>query len=123
MLKPIEALQEYGRSQQMAVADIQRKQEKLLDALLNPMRSTHGESVVEVFAHGPEAMRLAAVKEDGDRFPHWAVQTWSVKEEGWVTQKSYDMKPEMRNIAYLDAKNWYPAPAQAGAMEKWAGDQ
>lgn len=120
MLKPIEALHEYGRSQHMTAAEIQRKQDKLLDALLNPTRTTHGESVVEVFAHGPEALRLAAVKEDGDRFPHWAVQTWSVMEEGWVTQKSYDMKPEMRNIAYLDAKNWYPAPTQAAAVEKWA---
>lgn len=119
MLKPIEALHEYGRSQHMTAAEIQRKQDKLLDALLNPTR-TNGEYVVEVFAHGPEALRLAAVKEDGDRLPHWAVQTWSVMEEGWLTQKSYDMKPEMRNIAYLDAKNWYPAPTQTAAEAKWA---
>ena len=120
MLKPIEALQEYAQAKGMEAADLQRKQEKLLDALLHPTRADHGENVVVVFAHGAEAMRLAAVKEDGDRFPHWAVQSWSVTKEDWLTQKSYDMKPEMRNIAYMDAKNWYPAPTQAAAEAKWA---
>lgn len=120
MLKPIEALQEYAQATGMEAADLQRKQEKLLDALLHPTRADHGENEVVVFAHGAEAMRLAAVKEDGDRFPHWAVQSWSVTKEDWLTQKSYDMKPEMRNIAYMDAKNWYPAPTQAAAEAKWA---
>lgn len=120
MLKPIEALQEYAQDKGMDATDLQRKQEKLLDALLHPTRADDGENVVSVFAHGAEAMRLAAVKEDGDRFPHWVVQSWSVTKEDWLTQKSYDMKPEMRNIAYMDAKNWYPAPTQAAAEAKWA---
>lgn len=119
MLKPVEALQEYGQSQGMDVADLQRKQVKLLDALLSPAREEHAESVVVVFAHGAEAVRLAALKEDYDRFPHWAVQTWSATKEDWLTQKSYDMRSGMRNVAYLDARNWYPAPTQAEAEVKW----
>lgn len=120
MLKPIEALQQYGQSTGMDATELQRKQEKLLDVLLHPARADHGENVVAVFAHGAEAMRLAAIKLDGDRYPHWAVQTWSAMKEDWLTQKSYDMKPEMRDLAYLDAKTWYRVPTQAEAELKWA---
>lgn len=120
MLKPIEALQQYAHSTGMDAADLQRKQNKLLDVLLHPTRADHGENVVAVFAHGAEAMRLAAIKLDGDRYPHWAVQTWSAMKEDWLTQKSYEMKPEMRDLAYLDAKSWYRVPTQAEAELKWA---
>lgn len=119
MLKPVEALIQYSKSIGLSPDEIQRKQDKLLDALLHPKRAEHGEAVVEVFAHGAEAMRVAAIKEDGDRYPHWAVQTWSAIKDDWLTQKTYEMKPAMRNAAYMDAKEWYPAPNQADALVKW----
>ncbi|WP_240533970.1 hypothetical protein [Aeromonas veronii] len=40
MLKPIEALQEYAQAKGMDAADLQRKQEKLLDALLHQLAPT-----------------------------------------------------------------------------------
>lgn len=119
MLKPVEVLIQYGKSVGLSHDEIQRKQDKLLDVLLHPKRADHGEAVAEVFAHGAEAMRVAAIKEDGDRYPHWAVQTWSAIKEDWLTQKTYEMKPAMRNAAYMDAKEWYPAPSQADALVKW----
>lgn len=115
MLKPIQALREQLLSK-MAPDDVQRAQDKLLDALLHPT----GEKVVAVFAHGAEAVRLAEVKENDDRFPHWAVQSWDVTQGDWVTRKSYDMKPGMRNVAYIDAKTWYPVPDRAAVEAKWA---
>jgi len=121
MLKPIEALQAHGRSQGMNETDLQRKQEKLLDALIHPMRSTDGESIVEVFAHGAEATRLVAIEKKDERNAHWAVQKWDAIKEGWLTQTSYDMmSPAGHQMAYLEAKNSYPILQRDIAETKWA---
>ena len=122
MLKPIETLLTHGQSLGLSAAEIQRQQNLLQSALLSPMESEPGQSVMAVFAHGPEATRMVCAQEDDARAAHWAVQLWSVARGGWLTQRTYDRTPAGRVQAYIDAHSWHPAPTVAEVNAKWSSE-
>lgn len=122
MLKPIETLLTHGQSLGLSAADIQRQQNLLQSALLSPMESEPGQSVMAVFAHGPEATRLVCAQDDDALPEHWAVQLWSVARGGWLTQRTYDRTPFGRMKACLDALSWHQAPTVAEVNAKWGGE-
>lgn len=126
MLKPLGSLARHGRSLGWNESEIQAKQEKLRNVLLNPYRPECCERVVAVFAHGQEALRVAEYQfvEAGMRLRYWAVQKWSICREGWFTQKHYSIPESARDRSLLrdcvlrDAVNWDP-PVGDQLAEKW----
>lgn len=119
MLKPIEVLNEIDKAAGLPEEERQRRREKLLDVLLNPLRPDSNEAVHSVFAHGAEAMRVVTVPDSADHHPHWAVQAWSLGQERWVTQKSYPMHHDPSDV-HKDAALWYPPLSWADALNKWS---
>lgn len=120
MLKPIEVLIEIDESAGLAETEKQRRKQKLLEVLLNPMKPESDEAVHGVFAHGPEAVRVVTVPETSSTHHHWAVQAWNLGKERWITQKSYPMHHDPRGVLN-DAACWYPPLLWRDTLSKWSG--
>jgi len=97
MLAPVKAISERGQAIRAPLEEIQRKQDKLLDALTHPYRLGASEfddglvRVLAVYAHGAEAarvvMRNCPPSANGISEPSrpYAAQVWSTEQENWQT--------------------------------------
>lgn len=123
MLKPIENLLKIAAGQGWDAEILDRKREALLQQVLSPNKPTpDGVSVLGAYAHGDEAMRVAFYPHAGVGQPpaHYAVQSWSINQDQWITQKSYFIQQtNARHAAIEDAKNWYPVMAGQDVLAKW----
>jgi hypothetical protein len=113
MLKPLEAIDVLSIKMGWSQEDSERKKDKLLSILTNPMNASP--VGVGVFAHGPEAIRVSSVMSEQEQSICYDVQTWSPDQESWVSQKRHTLRSE----AVSDAKNWYPTPKHEDVLERW----
>lgn len=83
---------------------------------------------IEIFAHGPEVMRIAKTEPFAQHGAQqeWLVQSLSAQNNDFITQKSYPFDPDNEHSAqhayksaYADAKDLYPAADKADYIEKW----
>ena len=124
MLKPIETLSNIASQHDWDAETLDRKRESLLQEILNPnSHQMSRTSVLGVYAHGDEALRVAFYPHvgPGEVAAHYAVQTWSIDSDSWITQKSYFIQEtNARHAAIDDAKNWYPVLDGQEVLLKWA---
>lgn len=128
MLKPIETLEQFCKARDMVTPEIIRKTRLLRDALLSPFSSASDEEVLDVFAHGSEAVRIVRVKENEHFKAHIARQVWNANTDGWVREKVYDKfgikngtESDFIQAVIEDVKKQYSPMPASDVLKKWSG--
>lgn len=88
MLKPVSDIaKRFGTS--LPASLIAKKQERLTAVLLEPMRDITGGNVVDVFAHGNEALRVVNYSTVAGMAQHVSVDVWNVALDMWVSKRTF----------------------------------
>lgn len=116
MLKPIETLSVMRNEFDLTEHDIELQHTKLIEALAISARDSH---VAAIFAHGADALRVVYMNDEKSDVSYWALQTWSVFLQEWITQQEFRLTDKEKAIE--TARNWYEPMSHAKALEKWRG--
>jgi hypothetical protein len=114
MLKPIETLSGTREIFNLSAQEIELQHEKLVEAL---SLSARDPKVAAIFAHGDDALRVIEVSQHNRKPAHWAVQTWSVFLQEWISQHDFPLHSKEKAVAL--ARDWYQPMSHAEALSKW----